>query len=86
MKMKSDEGGVLLKVRREKTISDSLQLLPHPITIVLCRVVGPALPIHPGMNTDEVGDEGGNEALEYGRVAPQDALVHHLSDVPLRHH
>ncbi|MPC65834.1 hypothetical protein E2C01_059969 [Portunus trituberculatus] len=45
---------------------------------------------HPGWreggDTDEVGDEGRDDTLEDGRVAPDHVLVVHFRLVELRHH
>lgn len=40
----------------------------------------------PGGDTDEVGDEGRDDTLEDGRVAPDHVFIVHLRLVELRHH
>lgn len=45
------------------------------ITIIARGIVDPSLSVHPRLHADEVGDEGGDDALEDGRVAFEDVLV-----------
>ena len=52
-------------------------------TIIIGRVKGISLVRDPGLYADEVGDEGGDVALEDGRVAPNDGLGGHVGVVRL---
>lgn len=59
---------------------------PLIITIRLGGIDRCPVIIHPRLHTDEVGDEGGNVALENGRVTSDDEFVVDLRLVVLGHH
>lgn len=56
------------------------------VTIVVGGVIRAALGVRPRLDADEVGDEGGNLALDHHGVAPDHVLVLRLRLVVLRHH
>lgn len=57
----------------------------EPTVFVLLRNDFVCIVLQPRDHLDKVTDEAGNVALENGRVALQDALVHHVRRVILGH-
>lgn len=56
------------------------------VTVVSCGVEHVAVTRGPGSHANEVGDEGGDDALEDGRVTPDHVLLVYVRLVLLVHH